>query len=96
MGEGYTYIYVPVHFSKEINLWAILKDWILRLNYQMMLQEQLQMVINGDRTEILWLHRLMSSTISPQLYKWSFKERNILIRVLDTIFYKKKFKLLEK
>lgn len=53
MGEGYTYIYIPVHFSKQINLWAILKDWILRLNYQMMLQEQLQMVINGDRTEIL-------------------------------------------
>lgn len=24
MGEGYTYIYIPVHFSKEINLWAIL------------------------------------------------------------------------
>lgn len=53
MDEGYTYIYIPVHFSKEINLWAILKDWILRLNYQMMLHEQLQMVINGDRTEIL-------------------------------------------
>lgn len=54
MGEGYTYIYIPVHFSKEINLWAILKDWILRLNYQMMLHEQLQMVdFNGDRTEIL-------------------------------------------
>lgn len=53
MGEGYTYIHIPVHFSKEINLWAILKDWILRLNYQMMLHEQLQMVINGDRTEIL-------------------------------------------
>lgn len=48
MGEGYTYIYIPVHFSKDINLWAILKDWILRLNYQMMLHEQLQMVINGD------------------------------------------------
>lgn len=53
MDEGYTYIYIPVHFSKEINLWVILKDWILRLNYQMMLHEQLQMVINGDRTEIL-------------------------------------------
>lgn len=48
MGGGYTYIYIPVHFSKDINLWAILKDWILRLNYQMMLHEQLQMVINGD------------------------------------------------
>lgn len=26
MGEGYTYIYIPVHFSKEINLWAILNN----------------------------------------------------------------------